>query len=102
MLDRLTKEAFSGLVGETFAIYLAPSAIVETTLVEVNALGAPAGGPEQVRKEPFSIILRGPQQPPLAQGMYHVEQDQLGSLEGLFLVPVAADQQGRYYEAVFT
>jgi hypothetical protein len=33
--------------------------------------------------------------------MYTVSHEQVGTVEALFLVPIDADEQGCYYEAVF-
>jgi hypothetical protein len=51
------------------------------------------------RQVSFSLLFRGPQQPPLAQQIYPFEHDRLGGFD-LFIVPVRQDAQGRYYEAI--
>jgi len=53
------------------------------------------------QRKPFSLTFRGPKEQPLEQGLYDLDHGDLGSHE-LFLVPVAEDDEGRYYEAVFT
>lgn len=51
--------------------------------------------------ERFSIYLRGPLTTLLPQQIYTLEHEQLGQLE-LFLVPVAQNDKGFQYEAVFS
>jgi hypothetical protein len=107
MLEKLTKDTFSQFLNETFRLDAGGSISAAIELVEVKALGTslsaePWGSPiEVMRNEPFSVVFRGPHEPVLSQGMYRVEHDEMGVMEGLFLVPVAADDRGRYYEAVF-
>jgi len=106
MLDRLTREQFAQRVGHSFRLELAEQAL-ELELVEVKSLGSPsaeaawgAAGP-QPRGESFSLVFRGPQAILLEQGMFSLSQAEMGDLEPIFLVPIAADDQGRYYEAIF-
>jgi hypothetical protein len=49
---------------------------------------------------PFSLPFRGPRRPSLLQGVYPLDHPQVGAHE-IFIVPVRADAQGLYYEAVF-
>lgn len=107
MLDKLTKASFDPFLSQIF--YLQPDN--ETTLplelVEISArprrdnLPSWFEPPVPLRLEPFSIIFRGPATPALPQQLYTLTHDQMGKLEGLFLVPIAADRKGRYYEATF-
>lgn len=53
------------------------------------------------QRKPFSLTFRGAKDQPLEQGIYELNHDEIGSQE-LFLVPVAEDDENRYYEAVFT
>jgi hypothetical protein len=106
MLERLTCEDFAPHLGETFQFTLEQSDPIELTLVE-----AISRAPRRARRkrgtsspklrEPFSILFRGPHVPALEQRMYHVEHHKIGVIEGLFIVPVGEDQDGRQYEAVF-
>jgi hypothetical protein len=72
-------------------------------LVEVQrasyAADPAAVGPNG-RREPFSLVFRGPRSPWARQGLHRLEHDGLGSLE-LFLVPLGPDAAGMRYEAVF-
>lgn len=53
------------------------------------------------QRKPFSLTFRGPKDQPLEQGLYELDHGEMGSQE-LFLVPISEDDEGRYYEAVFT
>lgn len=109
MLDELTLDHFSKRVGETFRLLLGPERALAFELVEARSLpGRPLASPAwrkpalpDRQREPFSIVFRGPHSPALAQRMYTLVHEQMGTIEGLFLVPIDADEQGRYYEAVF-
>ncbi len=102
MLDKLTKDSFSPYLGQAFRVQLDPDNALELELTEVTAFDS---RPEQynssIRRDPFSILFRGPADVPLDQGMYRIEHDEMGVIETLFMTPIGADQKGRYYEAVF-
>lgn len=53
------------------------------------------------QRRPFSLLFRAPAEPALDQGAYALTHPELGA-QVIFLVPVNADGEGRYYEAVFT
>jgi hypothetical protein len=107
MLDKLTKESFSPHVGTSFRIQIDPTNWVTAELVEAVGRGPGAAraswdvSTEPVR-ERFSIVFRGPLATPLPQRMYRVEHDAIGLIDDLFLVPVGINQDGRFYEAVFS
>jgi len=48
----------------------------------------------------FSLEFVAPTDTPPEQGIYRLEDDELGSMD-LFLVPVARDAEGLHFEAVF-
>ncbi len=52
------------------------------------------------RQECFTLLFRGPAAYFLPQGIHTLKHNQLGEFD-LFLVPIAKDQQGYQYEAVF-
>ena len=71
---------------------------VELELIEVKGY---AGSPqEQSGMERFSVYFDGPADPSLPQRAYTVEHEQMGTFD-LFIVPLARQQQGCRYEAVF-
>jgi hypothetical protein len=105
MLEQLTRESFSPLVGETFQMRLNATEWVDVVLHDVQSLGArPADGwgrEHNARTEPFSVVFRIPRELALPQMMFELSHATLGELPELFMVPVAMDENGRYYEAVF-
>ena len=109
MLDKLTLDHFARYGGGTFRLLLGPEQALAFELVETRPLpGRPSTSPAwrkpalpERQREPFSIVFRGPHSPALAQRMYTLVHEQMGTIEGLFLVPIDADEQGRYYEAIF-
>lgn len=96
MLDKLTREDFDKLVGETFEIDFGEAGTVDADLAE-TAAGLGSGK----HREPFSILLTCPRQTPAMQGIYKLHHAGLGELE-LFLVPVSSDDQGVSFEAIFS
>lgn len=105
MLDKLTKETFEPFVNQIFWLDLDGQAQVRLQLMSVTPhqteakRAAPVG--DTLRQEGFTLLFRGPKQPALPQRMYLLEHETMGRLEMIFLVPVAEDGNGRYYEAVF-
>ncbi|HKA35494.1 MAG TPA: hypothetical protein VKH43_01655 [Thermoanaerobaculia bacterium] len=99
MLDRLTVEDFSRLLGRTFRLLLEGNPALELVLVEARSL-SPGRGAAGPRREPFSLVFRGPASPILPQRIYPLENEALGRLE-IFLVPIEAGAEGVKYEAVF-
>jgi hypothetical protein len=96
VLESFTVETFADRVGESFRIRFEPEDAVEAELVEAQALG-----PAERQRAPFSLVFRAPKEPIYPQRIYAVEHDELGSFE-IFLVPIASDEAGARYEAVFT
>jgi hypothetical protein len=99
MLEDLTPSSFEKLVGDQFSLILDDQSRLDLELVSVTP--GPSGGDEtESRRDPFSIILRGPLEPVLPQRIYPLENQELGTLE-LFIVPIGPDESGMQYEAVF-
>ncbi|MDH3600116.1 MAG: hypothetical protein OEU26_10810 [Candidatus Tectomicrobia bacterium] len=105
MSIELNLATFADREQETF--YLTANDVqLEMKLVEVTQIKLPKprkwGTPQPVfREEPFSLVFQGPTEPPLHQSIYPMRHGDMGELGGIFMVPIAADAQGRYYEAVF-
>ena len=99
MLESPTEAEFARRVGQKFELQLDSLPSLELELIDVRAAGSPP--PEgKGRSAPFSIVFRGPLEPQLAQRIYRLVHEEMGTLE-LFLVPVSADADGCCYEAVF-
>lgn len=102
VLETVTVDTFRPLIGSAFRIVVAESSWLEAELEAVESAGLQAAGAARAagRREPFSIVFRGPAEPVLPQRIYRLEHTELGELE-LFLVPIAQDADGTRYEAVF-
>ena len=57
--------------------------------------------PKDGERRGITLTFRGPREVPLEQSMFPLEHGEVGRQE-IFLVPVGEDEDGRYYEAVFT
>jgi len=96
LVEELTRNAFEKNLSSTFRVLDKESpAIVDVQLSEVRE------GRSTDECEQFSLLFKGPAEPLLEQKMYEVENNQMGHFD-LFLVPVAASDDGADYEAVFT
>lgn len=99
MLETLTLESFTPLVGDAFQI--APPGVPSfaLTLDSATTLASDRTRAEASRRtrEPFRLIFRGPALPLLPQRIYALEHAQFGRME-IFLVPIGPGE----YEAVFT
>jgi hypothetical protein len=101
MLDKLTSADFSPHLNQKFRLSGNLLELLEVELIEVSNLSTKQStSPHDVKRQPFSIVLVGPGEPVLPQGIYKVEHDNLGPLD-LFLVPIGPNQKGMCYEAVF-
>jgi hypothetical protein len=101
VLDRVTAATFAPAVGDTFVLDAGETGLLELELLESRPHhpDAPAEDASGARA-PFSLLFRGPPDPLLPQRIYRLEHESLGPLE-IFLVPVARDEAGSSYEAVF-
>ncbi len=90
---------FRAFVGTEFRVSTEPGNAITMELVETAPLTASGNLP---RRQPFSLIFRGPQDRHLEQRIHNLDHDRLGRL-GLFLVPIGpgADGSGPYYQAIF-
>lgn len=93
----LTVEDFSPTVGTRYALDGGSAGPIELELASAQAVGKAWPG---AQRAPFSLIFAGPSDPALTQGTYALRHAALGDLD-VFLVPIAGDEDGRRYEAVF-
>lgn len=98
MDERLTEANFTKYLNTVFRVKVSAPQPVELNLVEVK--GYAGGANDQSGMERFSLFFNGPADLQLPQQTYHLEHEQLGSLD-IFLVPVAHSERGFHYEAVF-
>ena len=87
-------EAFAPYVNTKFVMHYSAENSAELTLVSAVDVGST---PRQIQ---FSLVFQGPGNGPIKQGVYRLEHEALGSLD-VFLVPIARDNGGLSYEAVF-
>jgi hypothetical protein len=101
VLDRLTADTFAPAVGDTFALDAGDAGRLDFELIEsrLRDPDRPAEDDSGTRA-PFSLLFRGPVDPLLPQRIYRLEHESIGPLE-IFIVPVARDESGSTYEAVF-
>ena len=97
MLETLTYDTFSASRDRSFELRSEAQSLA-LELIEAGELGPKAEGP---RRQAFSLVFRGPVEPLLEQRIYELRHAELGTLE-LFMVPVGQDEDGCYYEVVFT
>lgn len=94
MLDRIERSVFAENLKTKFKASLEGMNAVELELVEiVDNISTP-------RQEQFALEFHGPADPYLPQQMYQMEHESIGTFD-LLLVPVAKDENGFMYEAVF-
>lgn len=94
MTDVFTIEIFEGHQNSKFLMHYGASQTAELELIRVKDVGS------SERQKQFSLLFLGPLDAPILQGIYRVDHDALGPLD-LFLVPIARDDKGVQYEAVF-
>lgn len=101
MLDlaTATHEQFAPGLNRRFRLGLEGGESLELELLRVDKRGA--FDPQIHKRQPFSLLFRGPLEPVLPQRIYALDGEPLGALE-LFLVPVGPDREGMCYEAVIT
>ena len=93
-MEEFTIEMFSGLVGSRFLMRYGEDQTAELELLSATDVGS------SERQLQFSLVFLAPQTAPVAQGIFRLEHDTLGALD-LFLVPIALDNTGLSYEAIF-
>jgi len=111
MLDKPSTMDLTKPLNDAFHIKLPDSKELTVELIQVNRFGEGKTGKGKSRKdrykedngkrEPFSILFRGPLQVYLPQSIYTVEHPKMGRID-IFLVPVGPDKKGMLFEAVFT
>jgi hypothetical protein len=101
MLGNFTIETFSEHLGSTFRIRPDDSEAMDVELISATGLGESTSEEPPDRRQPFSIVFRGPGDVLLPQRIYKMEHEEIGNFE-LFLVPIGPDEKGLRYEAIFT
>jgi hypothetical protein len=94
MSEPWERDNLAGNVHTSFRLSTEDGRTLDLELVSVSGLH------ETERQKNFSIIFLGPLDRPLGQGMYRMEHDRMETID-LFIVPVAKNDKGFEYEAVF-
>lgn len=94
MLDTLHYEDFAPRVNDKFLARFSADSTMEITLINVEDTSP------SPRQEQFALTFLAPLEAPAHQGIYDLQHEQLGG-GSLFLVPIAKDQTGVTYEAIF-
>ena len=110
----MTYERMRPLLNDVFQLSDGQASCGEITLVEVEPKvekkpvlhswqkpKAEAIDENPAKRVPFVLVFRFPVEPELTQGTYYFTHPIEGAYEGVFLAPIAADEDGRYLEAVF-
>jgi hypothetical protein len=98
VLDQLTKDDFSGRIGETFNATAADGQTLTLTLQQVDALPRPE---DDKGREPFSLEFTEASSAHVPQQTVEIQHEDMGSYP-LFVVPLGPSENGMRYEAVFT
>ncbi len=93
----LTEKEFFQHVGTKFHLNVDQREI-ELELTQVK--GYTSQAIEQGGMERFSVFFAGPGDSFLPQKVYRLEHDRMGEFD-IFLAPIAGDEKGYRYEAVF-
>ena len=93
-MQDLSLEFFSAHQGALFSVAGSNGLVLRLAAVK------PAGMPGYTRAEAFSLIFEGPAQPRLAQATLHLHNETAGGFD-IFMVPVGANADITFYEAVF-
>ncbi len=99
MLETFTAETFRPHVGALFRVLVGEDRYMPAYLVDVQGLRN--DGDDRRKRDPFTLVFRGPAGGHLPQQIYPVEAEGLERME-IFLTPVGPDEHGMLYEAVFT
>ena len=97
-LEQLRADDFSRCLNQTFRLHVAKGDPLEVELIQVSAMTPADDDPD--RRQPFSLIFRGPAEVTLEQSIFRIENETLGELE-LFVVTIGPDAEGMRHEVVF-
>lgn len=95
------------LLDDPFVLHVDSTQALDIKLVEVAAIKTNKQFSWQkqdkpIEKEPFTLVFRTPPDFDAVQKTYEISHYQLGDLGMIFLVPITQDDEGLYFEAVFT
>lgn len=94
MSELPARDEFAHQLNTKFRVYFGAEQATEVELTQVTKLY------QKFRQESFALLFTAPHDVPPFQHLYKIEHDTLGAME-LFLVPVAKNEKGLHFEAVF-
>lgn len=94
MAELLKVDDFAKHLNTKFLMHLGESNALELELVDARQITLTD------EQDEYSLLFLGPDNSPLAQGIYKLTHDAMGALE-IFLVPIRKNRKGVTYEAVF-
>lgn len=104
MVDTLTSAPFAANIGKNLTVETAEA---DLALEVISIKEAPLAAGPNSKRTPFSVILRGPESPCLANGSYHLRTDgeEGWRLESVYLnriiQPASSDSTGAFYQVIF-
>ena len=101
MPEILHLKDFQPLLNETFKIAQGPDQWIAAILIEARKLDFNYPSSDRIGRAAFSIVFQAGRDVHLPQKKYLVKHEALGEHQ-IFLVPIQPDDEGTYYEAVFT
>ena len=99
-ISEFTYEAIQPLVGTTFQMEVRGGGSIGLELVDVVKM-VDKHIDTRMKRDAFSLHLRGPQEPYIPQATYTMRHETLGGPHEIFIVPISKDKDGYVYEAVF-
>jgi hypothetical protein len=99
MPGEMTLRGFESHLSTSFRVETSPAESQDLTLIAAEALPERPG---PGRRDPFSLIFRGPMTRRLSQKIHRLAHPEMGAIE-LFLVPLGpeGDREGTHYQAMF-
>ncbi|MCI5180742.1 MAG: hypothetical protein D3911_15780 [Candidatus Electrothrix sp. AW3_4] len=109
MTMQLNFENLAPLLNDQFILQTDTEQQYDVELVEVKQLADPNRAQYSWQKKKdasasrsFSLVFRMPSELGAVQKTYEISHPVQGALGPIFLVPITEDEEGVYYEAIFT
>ena len=98
----MEKNDFEARIGKAFTVTHYEGESVELELLAVEP-GVPVQGIPNIRQEPFSLVLLGPEDCHLPDNSYHFSRDD-GFEDSLIFISAFKSEAGKgiYYDSVFS
>jgi len=94
MAELLKMDDFAKHLNTRFTMHVGEADALELELVSTRQLSL------SDEHDEYSLIFLGPDNSPVAQGIYRLTHEAMGALD-IFLVPIKKDEKGVTYEAIF-